>query len=101
MGAAGYIQQETVGRVDREQRGIALAPIGNAVEQAPVVGRILGNHGEIGIARACFGERKPGPEPKRRGGRIDGGEPFDIAPPAGDDQRARIRRRTLARDAVG
>jgi len=59
MGAAGNIQQQTVGRVDREQRGIALAPIGNAVEQASVVGRILGDHGEVGIARACFGEREP------------------------------------------
>ena len=57
MRAAGNVEQEAVGRIDREQRRVALAPIGDGVEQAPVVRRMLGDDGEIGIARARFGER--------------------------------------------
>ena len=112
MRAAADVEQDAVGRIGGDQRRVALAPVGDGVEQA-CVGRLLLRHGGKGGmhgARLRQREARAQPEALRRG--IDRDQQVEIAALAEHDEgrgplgRSRIsaacRRLTpLLPDAVG
>ena len=68
MGAAGDVEKQAVGAVQRHQRGVAVAPVGKAFEQAAVGLRIglddvdRGMHGaRIGNAHAALQMKRLSP----------------------------------------
>ena len=69
MRAAGNVEQNAVGRIEREQRRVALAGLGNGVEKASVGGKIFRHGGERRMhgARLCQREPDREPEPLRSG----------------------------------
>ena len=101
MRAARDVEQDAVRRIDRDERGVALAPVGDVVEELAVACRVLGDDGKIRITRAGFGERQARPQPQGFRPRIDRDQVLGIAALAGDDERARIMRRPRSHDAIG
>ena len=64
MRAAGDVEQQPVRRIEADQRRVAVAPVGDRFEQAPVGLRIGIRDGELRIHRARVGERHAGLEPE-------------------------------------
>ena len=93
MRAAADVEQDAVGRIGGDERRVALAPVGDGVEQARVGGLVLRHGGERGMHGARLRQRQA-----RRAGRA--------APPrhrprsAGRDCRACRRRRARERQLV-
>ena len=100
MGAAGDVEQHAVGRIERGERRIAPAPVGDPLQQVRIGARVFLDRHQIGMHGARLRQRHRHPQARSLGRRIDGDQFLGIAAPAGDHQRARIRR-PLPRDAVG
>ncbi len=67
MRAAGDVEKQSVRRVEPDQRRVAVAPVGDRVEQ-PRIGGLVGiNDGKRGIHRARIGERHAGAQTELRG----------------------------------
>jgi hypothetical protein len=66
MRAAGNVEQQTIRRIEPNQRRRAVAPIGNAFEQPPIGLRIGIHDRQAWIHGAGIGERHAGFEPKPR-----------------------------------
>ena len=74
MGAAGNVQKEPVGAVERHQRRIAVAPVGEAIEQPPV-GLGLGfDNFDRGMHGACFRNAHADPELQLPSPRVERGD---------------------------
>ena len=69
MGAAADVEQNAVGRIGGDERRVALAPVGDGIEQARVGGCILRHGDERGMHGARLRQRKASAqaEPFRRG----------------------------------
>ena len=105
MGAAGHVEHDARGRIDPDQRGVAVAPVGDRLEQAQVGRRIAWRDLQRRMAGARIGERRADREAQARGRivhRRDAQRAFDHVR---DDERralAFIRcRRGLPLEAVG
>ena len=85
MRAAADVEQDAVGRIDGDERRVALAPVGDGVEQARVGGLVLRHGGERGMHGARLRQRQAGAqaEPLRR--RIDRDQHVGIAALADND----------------
>src|SRR5262249_5438291 len=84
MRAAADIEQNAVGRIDGDERRVALAAVGNGVEKAGV-GRLVLRHGrESWMHGAGLRQREAGvkSEPLRRG--VDREEEIEVAALAED-----------------
>ena len=90
MRAAGDVEQDAVGHIERDQRRIALAPFGDGFDQPAIGRRIFGKNREIGMHGAGLRQRHPGPQaaPLRRRGNRD--EFFDIAALGRDGEASRL-----------
>ncbi len=66
MRAAGDVEQKAVGRIEADQRRVAVAPVGDRDRHASVGGRIGIGNGDARIHRARIGERHAGREPEPR-----------------------------------
>lgn len=94
MGAAGDVEHDARGCVDPDQRGVAVAPVGDRVEQ-PLVGRGIARRDlERGMARARIGKRRADREAQARGRIVHRRDPQRALDHVGDDERplALIRR---------
>jgi hypothetical protein len=102
MRAAGDVEHEAVGRIEANERRVAIAPVGDCFEQAPIGMRIGVCHSDPRIHCARVGKRHAWLEAKPRGRIIDGRKPQCALDLGGDDER-RINRcvRVLPRDPVG
>ena len=91
MGAAGDIEKQAGAAVDRHQRRIAIAPVGNGGEEAGI--RRLVGHG--GIERRPDGLGLGQPlhrfQAERLRRLVQRRQPHGILHPAGADQRRRFR----------
>src|SRR5262245_48544643 len=100
MLAAADIEQNAVGRIDGDERRVALAAVGNGVEKAGV-GRLVLRHGrESWMHGAGLRQREAGreSEPLRRG--VDREEEIEVGALAEADA-GRRRLSPLPCDAVG
>ncbi len=86
--AAGDVEQNAVGRIERDERRIALAPFGDALDEFSVGRRIFGNDREIGMHGAGLRQRHAGPQPEPLRRRRNRDEFLDIAALGGDGERA-------------
>ena len=100
MGAAADVEQDAVGRVGGDERRVALAPVGNGIEEVRVGGLVLRHGRERWMHGAGLRQREAGgkSEPRRRG--VDCDEEVEVAAFAEDDEGKR-RFTPLPRDAVG
>jgi hypothetical protein len=88
MGAAGDVEHDARGRIDPDQRGVAVAPVGDRFEQ-PLVGRGIARRDlQRGMARACIGKRKTDREAQARGCVVQRRDPQRALDQVGDDERA-------------
>ena len=87
MRAAADVEQDAVGRIKRDQRRIAQAPVGDGIEQAGVGGCVFRHGHERRMHGARLRQRQPGveAEPLRR--RVDRRQQIEIAALAVDDER--------------
>ncbi len=97
--AAADVEQDAVGRIDGDERRVALAPVGDGVEKTCVAGLVLRHCGERGMHGAGLRQRHAGSEAEARGFRVDSQQEVDVAALAEDDERRTLMR--LPRDAVG
>ena len=58
MGAAGDVEEQTVGRIERYQWREAVAPVGDVIERLAVGDFIGVEHRQFGADRAGIGERQ-------------------------------------------
>ena len=79
MRAAADVEQNAVGRIGGEERRVALAPVGDGVDEARVGCLVLRHGGERGMHGAGLRQREAGgeAEPLRRG--IDRDQKIEIA----------------------
>ena len=75
MRTTGDIERKTVGRREPDQRGEAVAPVGDCVQQTLVRVRIGVFDGKRGIHGARVGECHAGLEPQARRGVVQRGDP--------------------------
>ncbi len=100
MRAAADVEQDAVGRIDRDERRVALAPVGDGVEQARVGRLVLRHGGERGMHGAGLRQRHAGDEAALLRGGIDRDQEVEVAALAEDSERRRSLTRS-PRDAVG
>ena len=99
MRAAGDVEEEPVGRIETDQRGVAVAPVGNRDQHAPVGIGIGVGDGDLRIHRARVGERHAGLEAKPVRRVVHAGEPQRALHRLDNDERVITRRgRTAAAD---
>ena len=79
MHAARDIEQQRIGRHDRDDRGIALAPVGEPFDPVEIGMRIVREHLERRHPRARIRQRQPGREPLLRRHPVDRDQPDRIA----------------------
>ncbi len=91
MRAAADVEQDAVGRIDGDERRVALAPVGDGLEQARVGGLILRHGDERGMHGARLRQREAGAqaEPLRR--RVDRDQQVEVAALAVDDEGESLR----------
>lgn len=87
VGAAGDVEHDARGRVDPDQRGVAVAPVGDRVEQPLVGHRIARRDLERGIARTRIGKRRADREAEARGCIVHRRDPQRALDHVGDDER--------------
>ena len=78
MGDAGDVEHQPVGAVERGERRVAGAEIGDALQQLGLGFRVGVADDEGGMARAGVGERQAGGQAEPRGGRVDADEPARV-----------------------
>ena len=100
MGAAGDVEHEAVGRIEADQRRVAVAPVGDGIEQAAVRRRLAGGDGKAGKHRARIGERHAGPQAEALRRIVHGDDPLRALDRLGDDERL-IRRGQAAGEPIG
>lgn len=96
MSAAGDIEHQAGRRIERDQRGVAVAPIGDRRQQALVCLGIGLGDGKPRMARAGIGQRQSDGEAKARGGIIQRGDAqraLDLVRNDERDSRVPSRRR--------
>ena len=100
MRAAADVEQDAVGRIGGHERRVALAPVGDGVEETRVGRLVLGHGCERGIHGAGLRQRETGDDaaPLRRG--IDRDQEVEVAALA-EDGEGRSGLTRLPRDAVG
>ena len=98
MRAARNVEGQPVGRIEPDQRRVAVAPLRDRFEQREVGTLVRVRHVKLRIHRARVGERHAHAQAERRRGVVHGGEPQRALDGCGDDQR--VRRKAL-RDPVG
>ena len=87
MGAAGDVEKKPVGRVDRDQRRVAVAPVGQRLEQ-PAVGLRLGfDHIDRRMHGAGVGDAHAGLELQRLSPLVESRDPLRVAVAMTDDER--------------
>ena len=101
MRAAANVEHQPVRRIETGERRIAVGPVGDRFEQAPVGFRIGLRHCDAGMHRAHVGKRHAGLEPKSRRRIVHRGEPQRRLDWSGDDARRFIRCGQAAFDPVG
>ena len=100
VGAAGDVEHEAVGRIEADQRRVAVAPVGDGIEQPAVCRRVARGDGKRGIHRARIGERHAQPQAEALRRIVHGHDPLGALDRLGDDQRL-IRRGQAAGEAIG
>ncbi len=96
MRAAGDVEHDARGGIDPDQRGIAVAPIGDRLEQPPVRRGIALRDLQRGMARARIGERRADREAQARGRIVHRGDPQRALDHVHDDDRRVLIRRGCA-----
>jgi hypothetical protein len=96
MRAAGYVEEETMRKIERDQRRIAIAPVGDLLQKR-TVGNFVGllDH-KVGDGAACIGKRQTGTESSQLGILVESNDPHCILDLRDDGKR---RRRLLTRRA--
>src|SRR5262249_56908581 len=89
MRAAADVEQNAVGRIDSDERRVALAAVGNGVEKAGVGRPVFGHGRESWMHGAGLSQREAGRESEslRRG--VDRQQEIEVAALAEDDKRSR------------
>ena len=100
MGAAGDVEHEAVGRIEADQRRVAIAPVGDGVEQPAVRRLVARGDGEGGMHRARIGERHAEPQAEALRRIVHGHDPLGALDRLDDDERL-IRRGQAAGETIG
>jgi hypothetical protein len=95
MLAPGDVEDQPVRRIEGNERGPAVAVIGQTLQEQGIGRRIEIRDGKAHYAGPCIGERQPRPEPEPEGACIDGCEPQRPLDVLGEDERGLIRRAGL------
>ena len=85
MRATADVEEEAAG-IDRDERRIALAPVGEMIEQPRIRGHVLRDGGKVWVHGARLRERDAGLETDAFRRSIDGDQEIEIAAPSGDDE---------------
>ena len=100
MRAAGNVEQNAVGRIERDERRVTLAGLGYGIEKAGVGGKIFRHGGERRMHGACLCQREADREAELLRCGIDREQEIEIAALAEDDEGGR-RLTPLPSDAIG
>ena len=100
MRAAADVEQDAVGRIDGDERGVALAGIGDGVEQARVGVLVFRNGGERRMHGAGLRQGETGGESEPLCRDVDREQEIEVAALADHDEGGR-RLTPLPCDAVG
>ena len=87
MGGAGDVEHQAVAPVERDERRIARAGVGEALQQFRLRRRIGLGDDERGMARASVGERQAGRQAEPRGVGVDADEPARVLDRRDDRER--------------
>jgi hypothetical protein len=90
MGDSGNIEHEPVAPIERGERGIAGAPIAEALEELRLLRGLSLNRDETRKAGARIGERKAYAQAEPRGLGVDADEPLRIVDSSDGDERRRL-----------
>jgi hypothetical protein len=101
MGAAGDVEGKAVRRHEPDQRRIAIAPIGNRLQQTLVCLRIGMFHGKCRIHGARIGKSHPGAQPKAGCSIIEGRDAQRRFDRRDDNERLISRSGQDAREPIG
>ena len=91
MGAAGDVEIEAVGALQRHERRVAVAPVGQRLEQGLVRGRIGREDIQRRADRARFRDALPLAQADPFGFPVEEGEPHGIVAAAGEGDRRMLR----------
>ena len=84
MRAAADIEQDAVGGINGDERRVALAPVGDEVEQACIGRLILGHRNKRRVHGSRLRQCETGAQAGRFGGGFDCNQHVEIAAPAED-----------------
>ena len=100
MGAARYVEKETIRRVEGDERGISIAPVGDSFEKPPVRFHVVFGDRKGRIHRTRIGERHAEPQSENLCGVVHRHDAQRALDELRDDQRlfrrGSIRRRGAA-----
>lgn len=88
VGAAGDVQQQRVGRMQRHRRRIAPAPVRQPLQPVVIGVGVGGKHFQLGHPRARIGERQAGREPRLDRGPVECDEPHRLSDRLDEADRA-------------
>ena len=100
MRAAADVEQDAIRQIDGDERGVAVAGIGNGVEQAGVGILVFRNGGESWMHGANLRQRETGGKSEPLRCDVDREQEIEVAALAEDDEGGR-RLTPLPCDAVG
>jgi hypothetical protein len=101
MSAAGDVEHEAVRRIEADQRRVAVAPVGDDIEQPAVRRRIAGGDDKGGKHGAGIGERHAGPQAETLRRIVHGHDALGALDRLGDDDRLIRCGRAAAGETIG
>ena len=100
VGAAGDVEHKAVGRIEADQRRVAVAPVGDGVDETPVRFLVALGDRKRRIHGARIGERHAEPQAEALGRIVHGHDPLRALDRLDDDERL-IRRGQAAGEPIG